>query len=163
MCKKILASGFAPALFSPLNMCSSVSPAGSAPRVPAQSVDFTMWWLHRFLNNFSWLIINNQEFIIGVIIELVCCLRCPVNSFTDVYFIVVFYGENTFWVAGRFFTAVPQVATEKNWLIDRVVTSYPALINRSVRWASVSGRKMKWNASGAEEKFSSRVGQLIKK
>lgn len=31
------------------------------------------------------------------IIDLFCSLRCPVNSFTDVPFIMVLHGENVFW------------------------------------------------------------------
>jgi len=46
----------------------------------------------------------DQKFIIErVIIDLVCSWRCPVNSFTDVSFIMVVYGENAFWAAGGFF------------------------------------------------------------
>ncbi len=38
-----------------------------------------------------------------------------VNSFTDVSFTVVVYGEIAFWAVGGFFVAIPQVATLKNW------------------------------------------------
>lgn len=34
----------------------------------------------------------------------------PINNFTDVSFIFVVYGENTFWAAGEFFAAAPQVS-----------------------------------------------------
>ena len=45
----------------------------------------------------------DQKFIIErVIIDLVCSLRCPVNSLSDISFTMVVYGENAFWAAGGF-------------------------------------------------------------
>lgn len=35
---------------------------------------------------------------------------CPINNFTDVSFIFVVYGENTFWAAGEFFAAGSSVS-----------------------------------------------------
>ena len=59
----------------------------------------------------------NQKLIIErVIIDLVCSWRFPVNSFTDIFFTMVVYGENAFWATGGFFAAILQVATGKNWL-----------------------------------------------
>ena len=40
--------------------------------------------------------------MLSAIIEFVCCSRCPVNSFTDISFIMVVHRENTFWAAGDF-------------------------------------------------------------
>lgn len=37
-------------------------------------------------------------------------------NFTDVSFIMVTSGKNTFWTAGGFFTAIIQMAIEKIWL-----------------------------------------------
>ena len=55
----------------------------------------------------------DQKIIIErVLIDLVCGLKRPVNSFTDLSLILVVYGENAFWVAGEFFTAIPRLATE---------------------------------------------------
>ena len=48
----------------------------------------------------------DQRFIIQrIIIDLIYSSRCPVNSFTDVSFTMVVYGENAFWAAGEFFSA----------------------------------------------------------
>ena len=71
----------------------------------------------------------NQKFIIErVIIDVVCSSRCPVNSFTDICFTVVVYGENPFWAAGGFFAAIPRVAAGKNWLQGWAAAPYTALI-----------------------------------
>lgn len=58
----------------------------------------------------------NQEFLIeGVTIGLVYSSRAPVNSYPHVSFIMMTCGDNTFWAAGEFFTAVLWVATGPVW------------------------------------------------
>lgn len=48
-----------------------------------------------------------------VLIDLVYSSWFPLNSNTKVSFIIVVYGENAFWDAGKFFVALPQVTTGK--------------------------------------------------
>lgn len=49
-----------------------------------------------------------------VIPDLVCSLSCPVNSFTDVPFIMAVCGESAFWSAGECFAAIP--AATSHWV-----------------------------------------------
>lgn len=44
------------------------------------------------------------------VIALVCSSRCPINSFKDVSFVMVVYGENSFWAA------IPRVTTRETLL-----------------------------------------------
>ena len=44
-----------------------------------------------------------------------CSSWCPVNSFTDVSFMMVVHVENTFCTIEEFFAAIPQVNTMPNW------------------------------------------------
>lgn len=49
---------------------------------------------------------DQKNIIERVIIDRVCSSGCPVNSFTDISFIIVVYWENAFGAAVEFLAAI---------------------------------------------------------
>lgn len=66
-------------------------------------------------------------------LDLVCSLKCSLNSFNVSLLQSWSTGENTFWAAEVFFAAILWETTEKNWLEGRTVEPYLALNPSRVR------------------------------
>lgn len=49
------------------------------------------------------------------------------SRFTNISFIIVVNRKSAFWTGGKFYVALPQVATRKDWLKDGQVSSIRAL------------------------------------
>lgn len=55
-----------------------------------------------------------QKLIIKTVgTQIFCSSRWPVNSYMDICFIIVTYGQNAFWTTGEFLAAITQLATGK--------------------------------------------------